>query len=346
MEPTKKLPYNEVAVVILNFNGKKFLKEFLPSVLNNSDGAEVIIADNGSTDDSLIWLKDNHPTVRTIVLDKNYGFTGGYNKALDQIKAKYYVLLNSDIEVPEGWLTPLLELMETSPEVAACQPKIKLFSDKKYFEHAGAAGGFMDYMGYPFCRGRIMHTLEEDKGQYDTTIDIFWATGACLFIRADLYHEFEGLDDKFFAHMEEIDLCWRLKSAGHKIKAVCSSEVYHVGGGTLSRENPKKTYLNFRNGLFLLFKNLPASKLLSVLFFRMILDGVAGIRFLLRMELANFWSILKAHRDFYLTLPYLIKQRKKVKVKRIDFKVVYDHMIVKEYFLKKHTTFDHLKEWS
>lgn len=343
MKPTNELPFHEVAVVILNYNGKRFLDEFLDSVIDSSQGAQVIVADNASTDDSVHYLKNNYPQVPVIELDENYGFTGGYNKALEKVEAKYYVLLNSDIQCPKNWLKPLLSLMESDETIAACQPKIKLFSNPESFEHAGAAGGFIDYMGYPFCRGRIMHDLEYDDGQYNDTVDVFWATGACLFIRASLYHQFDGLDDRFFAHMEEIDLCWRLKSAGYKIKSVGNSEVYHVGGGTLSRENPKKTYLNFRNGLFLLFKNLPTSKLVNVIFMRMILDGVAGVRFLIKNEIANFWAVLKAHKDFYLAIPYLIKQRKLIKQKSIDFPEVYNKLIVKEFFLKKKTKFSALK---
>ncbi|WP_281613384.1 glycosyltransferase family 2 protein [Flammeovirga sp. SubArs3] len=338
------LPYEQVAIVILNYNGKHFLEKFLQSVIDSSQGARIIVADNASTDDSVSWLEATHPTIETIVLDKNYGFTGGYNRALFQIDAKYFVLLNSDIEVPSQWLTPLLSLMESDESIAACQPKIKLYSDKKYFEHAGAAGGFMDYMGYPFCRGRIMDTLEEDLGQYDDTREIFWATGACLFVRADLYKEFGGLDERFFAHMEEIDLCWRLKSSGYSIKTVGNSEVYHVGGGTLSRDNPKKTYLNFRNGLFLLFKNLPTSKLFPVIFFRMVLDGIAGLRFLFKGETANLFAVLKAHRDFYLAFRYLIRQRGKVPIKSVNFNEVYKRLLVSEYFLKGRHKFSQLHE--
>ncbi|OHX67829.1 glycosyltransferase family 2 protein [Flammeovirga pacifica] len=338
------LPYDQVAVVILNYNGKHFLERFLQSVIDNSHNAKIIVADNASTDDSVQWLQDNHPSVSVIVLEKNYGFTGGYNRALNQIDAKYYVLLNSDIEVPGNWLTSMLELMESDTSIAACQPKIKLYSDQKYFEHAGAAGGFMDYMGYPFCRGRIMHTLEEDKGQYDDTIEIFWATGACLMIQSKLYHEMEGLDERFFAHMEEIDLCWRLKSSGYKIMTVGTSEVYHVGGGTLSRDNPKKTYLNFRNGLFLLFKNLPTSKLIPIIFMRMVLDGIAGVRFLLKKEFDNFLAVLKSHRDFYISLPYLMSQRNKIRSKKLFFNQVYSRLIVSEYFLKRRTKFSDLQD--
>ncbi|MBB3698139.1 glycosyltransferase [Flammeovirga yaeyamensis] len=338
------LPYDQVAVVILNYNGKHFLEQFLDSVIQNSNNARIIVADNASTDGSVEWLSKNQPSVEVIVLDKNYGFTGGYNRALAQVESKYFVLLNSDIEVPENWLTPMLELMESDDRIAACQPKIKLFSEKKYFEHAGAAGGFIDYMGYPFCRGRIMHTLEEDKGQYDDTREIFWATGACLFIQSKLYHQMEGLDERFFAHMEEIDLCWRLKSAGYKIMTVGNSEVYHVGGGTLSRDNPKKTYLNFRNGLFLLFKNLPTKHLLPSIFIRMVLDGIAGIRFLFKSEMANFLAVIKSHRDFYLSLRYLICQRKKIPEKRLFFDQVYKRLIVSEYFLKSRKKFSDLQD--
>ncbi|MBP6260021.1 MAG: glycosyltransferase family 2 protein, partial [Paludibacter sp.] len=247
------------AVVILNWNGEKFLNQFLPVLLRNTQlpGVDIYVADNASTDNSLSLIEEQFPTVKTLLLDKNYGFAGGYNKALAQINADYFVLLNSDVEVTENWLQPLLNYMNENADVAACQPKIKSFYNRDYFEHAGASGGFIDYLGFPFCRGRVVGTAEMDRGQYDTVIDVFWATGACLLIRSELYNQVGGLDDEFFAHMEEIDLCWRLKGQGFRIVCIPQSEVYHVGGGTLQVEHPHKTYLNFRNNLLMLYKNLP-----------------------------------------------------------------------------------------
>ncbi|MDF1675256.1 MAG: glycosyltransferase family 2 protein, partial [Vicingaceae bacterium] len=242
---------NSVAVVILNWNGKHFLEKFLPSLIEHTSFAELIVADNCSTDDSLSFLKENFPQIRIITLAENYGFAKGYNEALKQVNSDVYVLLNSDVEVTENWLQPCLEILKKDNDMAACQPKIKAFHQKTYFEYAGAAGGFIDKYGYPFCRGRIFETLEEDNNQYDEEIEIFWATGACLVIRADIYHELNGLDSFFFAHMEEIDLCWRIQNRGKKIKYVPQSTVFHVGGGTLHKSKPQKTFLNFRNNLIM-----------------------------------------------------------------------------------------------
>ena len=249
---------HQIAIVILNWNGRHFLEKFLPGVAQHSrDLARIVVADNASTDDSLAYLKANFPEVDIIRLDQNYGFTGGYNRALQQVQEPYYVLLNSDVEVSEGWLNPLMQFMEKHPEVAACQPKIRSYNDRHLLEHAGAAGGFIDYLGYPFCRGRIYNHLEEDKGQYDQAVPVFWATGACLFIRRDDFRNENGFDEQFFAHMEEIDLCWRLQQSGKQIWVIPQSTVYHVGGGTLPKNNPRKTFFNFRNNLMMLFKNLP-----------------------------------------------------------------------------------------
>lgn len=246
----------KTAVVILNWNGRKFLKKFLPDVIKFSKkDAEVIVADNASTDDSVAVLKADFPEIRIIENKSNGGFAKGYNQALKLIDAEYYILLNSDIEVTENWINPVIELMESDKNIAACQPKIRSYHEKEKFEYAGAAGGFIDKFGYPFCRGRIFQSLEEDKGQYDDTVEIFWATGAALFIRAELYHKLGGMDDDFFAHMEEIDLCWRLKNEGYKIMYCPKSTVYHVGGGTLPTSSSWKTYLNFRNNFFLIYKN-------------------------------------------------------------------------------------------
>lgn len=288
------------AVVILNWNGAGYLKKFLPVLLQNTSdaGVRIIVADNASTDDSLRLLKDEFPRVDRIVLDENYGFAGGYNKALAQVEARYFVLLNSDVEVTEGWLGPLLSYLEENPDVAAAQPKIKSFHQRTHFEHAGAAGGYIDALGYPFCRGRILSVTEPDENQYDTVQDVFWATGACLIIRSEVYHACGGFDDEFFAHMEEIDLCWRMLSRGHRIVVIPSSVVYHVGGGTLSVESPRKTYLNFRNNLLMLYKNLPDNQLTSVLWARFFLDLLAALHLVLTGKLHNARSVLQARIDY------------------------------------------------
>lgn len=291
-----------VAVIILNWNGAKLLKEFLPSVCENTNSeiADVIVADNGSTDNSLELLKNEFATVKTIKFDKNYGFAEGYNRAIEACKNyKYTVLLNSDVKTPSQWLEPLYEFCEKNPDVAACQPKILSYKNETEFEYAGAAGGFIDKLGYPYCRGRIFSTVEEDKGQYDTIpIDIMWATGAALFARTDIYLSVGGLDAKFFAHMEEIDLCWRIHLAGYKIKAVTDSAVYHLGGGSLPASNPRKTYLNFRNNLLLLHKNLPQKEGKKLLFIRRLYDTLAFFMFAIKCDYKNAKAILKAHADF------------------------------------------------
>ncbi|KGF37182.1 glycosyl transferase family 2 [Prevotella bivia DNF00650] len=285
-----------IAVVILNWNGRKMLEEFLPSVVAYSrEEAEVIIADNASTDDSLAWLATHYPHLRTIVLDQNYGFADGYNKALEQVTdTDYYVLLNSDVEVTHHWLTPLLEAMDTHKDIAACQPKLLSYLNKDAFEYAGACGGYMDKYGYPYCRGRVFDTVEDDNGQYDHAQEILWATGACLMIRREYYWKAGGLDGKFFAHNEEIDLCWRLHNMGKKIYCLPESTVYHLGGGTLPKSNPRKTFLNFRNNLTMLWKNLPEPDLKSVMRMRLILDYVAAFQFLL---LKRSWKECKAIID-------------------------------------------------
>jgi len=262
----------KTAVVILNWNGKKFLEKFLPAVIEKSSAsADVYVADNCSSDDSVCFLKQKFPQVKIIKNKKNYGFSAGYNQALKQIEAEYFVLLNSDIEVTDNWIEPVINLMESDKTIGACQPKLMSFNDKSLFEYAGAAGGFIDKYGYPFCRGRLFQTIEEDKNQYNDTIEIFWATGACLFVRAEIFKKLGGLDDDFFAHMEEIDICWRMKNAGYKIMYCPNSTVYHVGGGTLHKSNAKKTYLNFRNNLSLLFKNLPNKDFYKIFILRFIL---------------------------------------------------------------------------
>ena len=291
----------KVAVVILNWNGEAMLRRFLPTVVRYScDEAEIWVADNASDDASVQLLREHFPSVRLIQLDKNYGFAEGYNRALAQIEVEYYVLLNSDVEVTHHWLTPLVEYMDAYPDVAACQPKLLSEANRDYFEYAGASGGFIDRYGYPFCRGRIFNTVEEDNGQYDYIIDILWATGACMLIRSADYREVHGLDGRFFAHNEEIDLCWRLRQRGRRIVCIPESEVYHVGGGTLPKSNPTKTFLNFRNNLTMLYKNLPDGELKGVMRVRRVLDYVAALKMLVAdRSWADFKAVVKARRAFY-----------------------------------------------
>ncbi|PLX20505.1 MAG: hypothetical protein C0597_04105 [Marinilabiliales bacterium] len=336
----------KTAVVILNWNGKRFLEKFLPNILKytSNQDTEIIIADNNSTDDSIIFLNQKFPDIRLILFEKNYGFTGGYNKALEQIEAKYFVLLNSDIEVTENWLSPLIELLDSDNNIAACQPKIRSYSRKDYFEYAGAAGGFIDKYGYPFCRGRILDTVEKDHGQYEDLTDIFWATGACLVIRAELFKYVGGLDNDFFAHMEEIDLCWRLKNLGYRIVYNSKSTVYHVGGGTLPNNSPFKLFLNYRNNLFLLYKNLSKNKLFQVIISRLLLDGLSASIFLLKLSIPNFIVVFKAHLHFYKSLNSLRIKRKeqllKIEVNHHD--EIYPRSIVFDYFLRKKHLFSDL----
>lgn len=324
----------KVAVVILNWNGRKFLQKFLPSVIAHSQPfAEVIVADNASTDSSIEFLQENFPTVRIITNKTNGGFARGYNEALAEVSADYYVLLNSDIEVTANWIEPVIELMEQDDSIAACQPKLRSYNEPEKFEYAGAAGGFIDRYGYPFCRGRIFQDLETDNGQYNDVCEIFWATGACMFVKADLYHKFGGLDADFFAHMEEIDFCWRLKNEGYKIMYCPDSVVFHVGGGTLPKKSSQKTYLNFRNNLSLLYKNLPADSLLPVFAIRFLLDGVAAVKFLFEAGFKDFYAVARAHFYFYHTFPTIIKKRKSLKQKHVSG--VFSGNLVKEYYLKK-----------
>ncbi len=291
----------KVSVVILNWNGKELMERFLPSVVKYSpeEWADVVVADNGSTDDSIAFLQDKFPSVKIISLDKNYGFAEGYNLALKQIETEYTVLLNSDVEVTQGWLDAPIALLDKDKNVAAVQPKIKAERNKQYFEYAGAAGGFMDRYGYPFCRGRILHVVEKDKGQYDSAIDILWATGACLFARTYIYKATGGLDANFFAHQEEIDFCWRLRSRGYRLVCTPESVVYHVGGATLQVESPRKTFLNFRNNLLMLYKNLPEKDLKHVMHARFWLDYIAAIKFMLTGHFKNAKAIYTARQEFY-----------------------------------------------
>ncbi|MDD3637221.1 MAG: glycosyltransferase family 2 protein [Bacteroidales bacterium] len=331
----------EIAVVILNYNGKKFLEQYLPIVLRHSmEDAKVVVADNASTDDSVDYLRSNFPEVRLIQNLHNGGFSTGYNLALRQIKADYYVLLNSDIEVTANWISPVIDLMQSDPNIAACQPKIRAIHQKDHFEYAGAGGGFLDKFGYPFCRGRVFQHLEKDNGQYDDPVEVFWASGACMFVRADLFHQHGGLDDSFFAHMEEIDFCWRLKNKGFKIMYCPQSVVYHVGGGTLPKISSRKTYLNFRNNLSLLYKNLPQKRLYRVIFIRLILDGVASVKFLLEGGFGDFLAVARAHLHFYRKLPSLAMKREKIKPHQVG--QMYQKNIVFQHFIKKKTKFTDL----
>ena len=291
-----------IAIVILNWNGAQMLRRFLPSVLaaTPKELASVIVADNGSTDDSLAVLESEFHDVEIIRLDRNYGFAEGYNQALSRVGSSYdyYLLLNSDVETPEGWLQPLADYMENHPDTAACQPKLRAEHTRSHFEYAGAAGGYIDSLGYPFCRGRLFETVEEDVGQYDDVADVFWATGAALMIRSKVFWQVGGLDGRFFAHQEEIDLCWRLRARGFRIVCVPQSVVYHVGGGTLPKENPRKTFLNFRNNLLLLYKNLPEHRLRRVLFIRFFLDALASFVFLMKGEVRSFKAVWQGRRAF------------------------------------------------
>lgn len=321
-----------VAVVILNWNGKKLLEEFLPSVNKFSPGTQIIVADNASTDNSIEFLKNNYPEVKIIQNAKNFGFAGGYNIALQSLDYQYYVLLNSDMEVSEGWLNPLISLMDANKQIGAAQPKIKDFYKKNLFEYAGAAGGFIDKWGYPFCRGRIFNELEEDKGQYEAAMEIFWATGACMAVNAEVFEEAGGFDADFFAHMEEIDLCWRIKNLGYKIFCVPQSVVYHVGGGTLNKYSPRKTYLNFRNNLMMMIKNLPSEKLFRTIIIRLILDGAAAIRFLFEKNgIQHFSAVARAHFYIYSHLKTLKKKRNLLTHKKVNG--IYSGSIVYEHFI-------------
>ena len=288
----------KVAVVILNYNGAGWLSRFLPSVVSNSPGAEIVVADNASTDDSVAVVKDNFPTVRLVALDRNYGFADGYNRALEHVTAEYYLLLNSDVEVTEGWLEPMLSFMEKHPAAVACQPKILSYNKKTHFEYAGASGGFIDRYGYPYCRGRLFNSVEEDKGQYDDVCRIFWATGAAMMVRSVAFRSAGGFDGRFFAHMEEVDLCWRMLARGGEIYVVPQSRVYHVGGATLSKGNPRKTFLNFRNNLLMLYKNLPDGELRDVMRTRTVLDYVAALKFLLTGSWSDFKAVIRARREY------------------------------------------------
>jgi GT2 family glycosyltransferase len=328
----------KVAAVIIHWNRCKLLEQFLPFLMASTyPNLEVYVADNASTDDTIPFLETHYPTVKIIRLDKNYGYAGGYNEALKHVKADYYVLINNDIEVTPGWVEPVIAEMLKDSNIAACQPKLLQYHHKDKFEYAGAAGGMMDSLGYVFCRGRIFEVDEVDKHQYQETTEIFWASGACLFIRAEAFHEVGGFDKHFFAHMEEVDMCWRLQQRGYRIMAVPTSEVYHVGGGTLSKQSPQKTYLNFKNSLCMLFKNLPVSKLIWLIPIRSCLDLLSSIFFLMNGLPLHSWAIHRAHADFFFNLGKWISLRKEaqLQIKTYDLKGTFSGSIVYQHFVKK-----------
>ncbi len=338
------------AVVILNWNGQELLKKFLPKVIAHSklDGVKIYVADNASTDNSIAFIKKQHPEVGIIQLDQNYGFAGGYNKALCQIEADYFLLLNSDVEPKANWLPPLINAVEKNPNLAACMPKILAYDEPNKFEYAGAAGGYIDYLGYPFCRGRILNENEVDNGQYNNPLPVFWASGAALFIQSKIFKEVGGLDEYFFAHMEEIDLCWRIKNMGYDIECIPQSEVLHVGGATLSQQHPQKTYLNFRNNLLMLVKNLPSKKVKRTMLLRMIMDGIAFFFFILKGEFHHAAAVIKAHLSFYKLLPLFLKKRFKLKPthKKINHDEIYPQSIIMAFYLKGVNHFSTLKHFS
>lgn len=338
---------NSTAIVILNWNGKGFLEKFIPPLLgyNSDNKADIYVADNASNDDSVSFLQSNFPDVKLILFDVNYGFAGGYNRTLGQLTDyDYYVLLNSDVEVTENWLQPLIDYLNNHEDTAAVQPKILSFSNKNMFEYAGAAGGFIDKYGFPFCRGRIFSTVEADNAQYNNVMDIFWATGACLVIRASDYWNVGGLDDDFFAHQEEIDLCWRLRSGGRKIVCVPQSVVYHVGGGTLNVEDPHKTYLNFRNNLFLLYKNLPKNRLRKTMFVRFFLDYLAAFQFIINGKWKNGKQIFYARRDFCKGKKSFSNKRKENLRKAVleEIPEIFPKNIIFQYYIKQKKYFNQI----
>ncbi|MBU3025789.1 MULTISPECIES: glycosyltransferase family 2 protein [Zobellia] len=300
-----------IAIVILNWNGEVLLERYLPSVIQYSEGADIYVVDNASTDASVAFIAENYPAIKVVQNTENGGFAKGYNDGLKTIDADVYCLLNSDVEVTEGWLAPIEKAFNDHQEVAIIQPKILDLMRQDHFEYAGAAGGFIDQLGYPFCRGRIFQELEKDQGQYDDTIEIFWATGACMFIKKEVFWNLNGFDESYFAHQEEVDLCWRAKNQGHKVLYVGASKVYHLGGSTLSNMNPKKTYLNFRNSLFSITKNLPRKQAFILIFIRLLLDAVAALRFVFQLKFNHCFAILRAHLSFYRQFRKMYKKREK-----------------------------------
>ena len=330
--------------MILNWNGKHYLQQFLPSVINTHySNYKIVIADNASTDDSVGFLQQSFPAVELIILEKNYGFAKGYNEALKKVTADYYVLLNSDVEVPPDWLSPIIQLLSSNSLIAACQPKIKSYKQKNYFEYAGASGGWLDAFGYPFARGRIFDICEADTGQYDSVEEVFWATGAALVIKSNVFHNLHGFDEYFFAHQEEIDLCWRMHLAGYKIFCCPQSEVYHVGGGTLPRGNSKKTYLNFRNNQIMMAKNMAWSEKWWKIPFRLLLDQVSAFKGLVAGDAGYFLSIAEAHLAFCYWLFFGNKKWKPAKRKRLRLlSGVYEGNVVWQHFGRKKKRFSEI----
>lgn len=337
-----------IAIVILNWNGKHHLEKFLPSVCkySASPGNKIYVVDNGSTDDSVNFVNHTFPEIELISFQHNYGFASGYYMALKQIEAEYFVLLNTDVEVTPDWLLPLCSAMKADPELGACMPKLRDYNQQDRFEYAGAAGGYIDFFGYPFCRGRLLSSVEKDTGQYDSEEFIFWASGACMFVRAEAYFRAGGLDGDFFAHMEEIDLCWRMRRIGYSIKAIPQSVVFHIGGGTLPNNNPHKLYLNYRNNLYLLFKNLTLAKLIPVLIIRMVLDDLSAMVYLFSGSGGFFLSVFHAHLTFYRHVPRLIRKRMKMdgSIRHVTIQEIYPRSILFDFFIRKKRTFNQL-EW-
>jgi GT2 family glycosyltransferase len=334
----------KVAVAILNWNGETFLPRFLPSVIAHSGTAEIIVIDNASTDRSLEILQNEFPSVTVIQNKENFGYSGGYNEGIKKITADYIILLNSDVEVTGEWIEPIIELMDKDVSIAAAQPKIKSLNEPHKFEYAGACGGFIDKDFYPFCRGRIFDLAEDDNGQYDSTTEIFWATGACMFVRKSAYDAVNGLDPDFFAHMEEIDLCWRMKNRGYKIMSVPGSVVYHLGGGTLNYNSPRKTYLNFRNNLFLIHKNYYTGNLFAKIVRRLMLDGIAGMKFFFTGKFKHTRAIFKAHHHYYRNISVLNEKRRELKkqVKNPNLAGIYKGSLLIDYFVRKKKKFSEL----
>ena len=322
------------AVVILNWNGIKWIQKFLPTIIEKSNEANIYIADNASNDESVDFVNNNYPSVKIIQNSSNEGYAKGYNDALKKLDENYYILINSDIEVTDNWINPIINLMEQDTSIAACQPKILDYTNRDNFEYAGASGGYIDNLGYPYCRGRIFSDLEKDVNQYDDIKEVFWASGACLFIRAESFKDINGFDNDFFAHQEEIDLCWRLKNNGFKVMVNPKSTVFHVGGGTLKSASPFKTYLNFRNNLFMLFKNLPFLKLLVTLLLRLPLDGIAALTFIKKEKgILHVLSVLRAHLVFYVSIPLLFIKRVRINQKnnlvgKSNFSILYKYYIM------------------
>jgi GT2 family glycosyltransferase len=331
----------KIAVVILNWNGKNFLDDLLPTLVQHTPPeVDIVVGDNASSDNSVEFLKQNYPQIQIIQNDKNYGFAEGYNRVLYKVKADYFVLLNSDVEVTPNWIEPVIDMMEADDDIAICQPKLLSFYNRDTFEYAGGAGGYIDKYGYPFCRGRLFTTLEKDNGQYDDACEIFWATGAAMFVKAKVWKQLGGLDGDFFAHMEEIDFCWRAKNGGYKVYYCPQSVVYHIGGGTLPPSSPFKTFLNFRNNFSLLFKNLQKRQLTYVFPIRVLMDWVAALKFLSEKKPKEFTAVMKAHWDFYRQIPTLKHKRKKINQRKVSN--IYNGNIVLEYYLRGKKIFSKL----